>query len=88
MKQYFTGFFTAIVLTISVFLFIGAASNKSKIEAKMITVKGKDGSTLIMDGTIVTLNKDGFVTGYFGNDKSKNGIITLFDKNRAKTFKK
>ena len=88
MKQYFTGFFTAIVLTISVFLFIGAASNKSKIEAKMITVKGKDGSTLIMDGTIVTLNKDGFVTGYFGNDKSKNGIITLFDKNRGRTFKK
>ena len=88
MKQYFTGFFTAIILMISVFLFIGAASNKSKIEAKMITVKGKDGSTLIMDGTIVTLNKDGFVTGYFGNDKSKNGIITLFDKNRRKTFKK
>tara|TARA_B100001094_G_scaffold247720_1_gene244626 strand:- start:45 stop:311 length:267 start_codon:yes stop_codon:yes gene_type:complete len=88
MKQYFTGFFTAIILMISVFLFIGAASNKSKIEAKMITVKGKDGSTLIMDGTIVTLNKDGFVTGYFGNDKSKNGIITLFDKNRGKTFKK
>ena len=88
MKQYFTGFFTAIILMISVFLFIGAASNKSKIEAKMITVKGKDGSTLIMDGTIVTLNKDGFVTGYFGNDRSKNGIITLFDKNRGKTFKK
>lgn len=88
MKQYFTGFFTAIILMISVFLFIGAASNKSKIEAKMITVKGKDGSTLIMDGTIVTLNKDGFVTAYFGNDKSKNGIITLFDKNRGKTFKK
>ena len=88
MKQYFTGFFTAISLMISVFLFIGAASNKSKIEAKMITVKGKDGSTLIMDGTIVTLNKDGFVTGYFGNDKSKNGIITLFDKNRGKTFRK
>ena len=87
MKQYFTGFFTAMALVTSVFLFIGAASNKSKIEAKMITVKGKDGSTLIMDGTIVTLNKDGFVTGYFGNDKSKNGIITLFDKNRGKTFK-
>tara|TARA_E500000178_G_scaffold326127_1_gene354086 strand:- start:261 stop:527 length:267 start_codon:yes stop_codon:yes gene_type:complete len=88
MKQYFTGFFTAMALVTSVFLFIGAASNKNKIEAKMITVKGKDGSTLIMDGTIVTLNKDGFVTGYFGNDKSKNGIITLFDKNRGKTFKK
>ena len=87
MKQYFTGFFTAMALVTSVFLFIGAASNKNKIEAKMITVKGKDGSTLIMDGTIVTLNKDGFVTGYFGNDKSKNGIITLFDKNRGKTFK-
>tara|TARA_B100001250_G_scaffold290609_1_gene252366 strand:- start:61 stop:327 length:267 start_codon:yes stop_codon:yes gene_type:complete len=88
MKQYFTGFFTAMILTISIFLFIGASTNKKKIEAEMITVKGKDGKTLIMDGTIVTLNKDGFVTGYFGNDKSKNGIITLFNKNRAKTFKK
>ena len=87
MKQYFTGFFTAMSLVISIFLFIGASSNK-KIEAKMITVKGEDGTTLIMDGTIVTLNKNGFVTGYFGNDKSKNGIITLFDKDRAKTFKK
>ena len=88
MKQYFTGFFTAMSLVISIFLFIGASSNKKKIEAKKITVKGEDGTTLIMDGTIVTLNKNGFVTGYFGNDKSKNGIITLFDKDRAKTFKK
>jgi hypothetical protein len=88
MKQYFTGFFTATIPTISIFLFIGASTNKKKIEAEMITVKGKDGKTLIMDGTIITLNKDGFVTGYFGNDKSKNGVITLFNKDRAKTFKK
>ncbi len=84
MKQYFTGFFTAICISISTILFIGASSNKDKIEAKMITVRGEDGTTYIMDGTIVTTNKRGLVTGYFGNDRSKNGIIALFNSDGSK----
>jgi len=87
MKQYFSGFFTATCLFISIIFFIGA-SKKNNIETNMITVRGKDGTTLIMDGTIVTLNKKDIVTGYFGNNIFKNGTIALFDKDGIKTFKK
>ena len=62
MKQYFTGFFTAICLTLSLFLFIGASSKYKRIKTNMISVNGKDGTTLIMDGTIITMNVDGVVT--------------------------
>ena len=88
MKQYFTGFFTATFLFISIIFFIGASTRSNNIETKMITVKGKDGTTLIMDGTIITLNKKDIVTGYFGNNIFKNGTIALFDKEGIKAFKK
>jgi len=88
MKQYFTGFFTATCLMLSIIFFIGASNKKRNIETNMITVKGKDGTTLIMDGTIVTLNKRDVITGYFGNDMFKNGTIALFNKNGIKEFKK
>ena len=88
MKQYFTGFFTATCLFRSIIFFIGASNKNNKIETNMITVKGKDGTTLIMDDTIVTLNKKGIVTAYFGNNMFKNGTIALFDKNGIKEFKK
>ena len=41
MKQYFTGFFTAMSIVISIFLFIGASSNKKKIEADAIITNKK-----------------------------------------------
>ena len=88
MKQYFTGFFTATCLFISIIFFIGASNKSNNIETNMITVKGNDGTTLIMDGTIVTLNKKDIVTGYFGNNMFKNGTIALFDKDGIKAFKK
>ena len=80
MKQYFTGFFTAICLILSLFLFVGASSKYKRINTNMISVKGEDGTTLIMDGTIITMNVDGVVTGYFGNNHFKKGTIALFDK--------
>ena len=73
MKQYFTGFFTATCLILSLFLFIGASSKYKRINTNMISVKGEDGTTLIMDGTIITMNVDGVVTGYFGNNHFKKG---------------
>ena len=88
MKQYFTGFFTATCLILSILFFIGASTKNNKIETKMLTVKGKDGTTLIMDGTIVTLNKKNIVNCYFGNNQFKNGTIALFNKDGLKPFKK
>jgi hypothetical protein len=67
MKQYFTGFFTAACLTVSVFMFIGAESkNLGDIEVNSIKVVDKNGKITVHLGTNVigggwlgTYNADG-----------------------------
>ena len=46
MKQYFTGFLTAVCLTASVFIFMGSQNkNLGDIEADSIVLKGEYGHT-------------------------------------------
>ena len=67
MKQYFTGFFTAACLTVSVFMFIGAESkNLGDIEVNSIKVVDKNGKitvhlgiNVIGGGWLGTYNADG-----------------------------
>ena len=57
MKQYFTGFFTAVCLTASVFLFMGSQNkNLGDIVAKSIRIMGdgKSGETNIVGGVLQT----------------------------------
>ena len=53
----------------------------------MISVKGEDGTTLIMDGTIITMNVDGVVTDILGIIILKR-VLLLYLIKRVKSFQK
>ena len=48
MKQYFTGFFTAVCLTASAFLFMGAQNkNLGDVTVKSLTVEDDEGRAMV-----------------------------------------
>ena len=76
MKQYFTGFFTAVCLTASVFIFMGSQNkNLGDIVVNSISIKGENGETNIYDGYIQTNNADGKLTAYLGTGESGGGHV-------------
>lgn len=72
MKQYFTGFFTAICLTSSIFIFMGSKNkNLGDITVSSISIyPGKRGG-----GYIKTYNDQGHQTAYFGTGENGVGLI-------------
>ena len=76
MKQYFTGFFTAVCLTTSVFLFIGADDNVFK---ENIIFKSDNGYTVINEHGVNHTNLDGNVVWSLGSNE-KGGIFYLADQ--------
>ena len=76
MKQYFTGFFTAVCLTASVFIFMGTQNkNLGDIVVNSISIKSENGETNIYDGYIQTNNADGKLTAYLGTGESGSGFL-------------
>ena len=77
MKQYFTGFFTALCLTTSFFLFLGARIDQNEFN-KPIMIKGIKGYTYLDgDGIYFTSQKSNNVKVFFGIDGQDNGLIRL-----------
>ena len=86
MKQYFTGFFTALCLTTSLFLFMGSQrKNLGDIEVESIVLKGETGKTVILPGFIETYNADGKKTCYLGGGEGEVGIIKTYNADGKKT---
>ena len=80
MKQYFTGFFTAVCLTASVFIFMGTQNkNLGDIVVNSISIKSENGETNIYDGYIQTNNADGKLTAYLGTGESGGGHVQTFN---------
>lgn len=79
MKNYFTGFFTAICLTVSSFILLGARSEfHQDIIANSIIVPNDDGSMTILDGDgITTYNADGKVVSVLGKQNDDQGHLML-----------
>jgi hypothetical protein len=77
MKQYFTGFFTALCLATSFFLFIGANTGQNEFN-KPIVIKGSQGFTYIDgDGIFIASDESKNVKVFFGLDKRDGGMIRL-----------
>jgi len=77
MKQYFTGFFTALCLTTSAFLFFGA-----KDYEKEIVLKDEEGITVLNASGVFALNKEGKVISHFGRNNiypNTGGSFQIFD---------
>ena len=86
MKQYFTGFFTAVCLTASVFIFMGSQNkNLGDIVVNSISVQndGKEvvwlGSSANGGGQLATFNADGKQTSYLGIGEGGGGHLTTFN---------
>ena len=78
MKQYFTGFFTAICLTSSIFIFMGSKNKDlGDIIVTSITVRpGKYGG-----GFIKTFNENENQTTYIGTGENGVGMIGIHNRN-------
>ena len=93
MKQYFTGFFTAVCLTASVFMFIGAKSkNLGDIEVNSIKVVDKNdritvhlGNNIIGGGWLGTYNAYGKKTSYLGTGVGGTGILVTYNADGIET---
>ena len=78
MKQYYTGFFTAVCLTTSLFLFIGS-QNSQEIEARSLILKGVSGTTSIIGGNISMYNNEGKQTAYLGTTNDGSSWLVLYN---------
>ncbi len=77
MKQYFTGFFTALCLVTSFFLFLGARIDQNEFN-KPIVIKGTNGFTYLDgDGIFIASENSNNVKAFFGLDKQDGGMIRL-----------
>ena len=93
MKQYFTGFFTAVCLTASVFIFMGSQNkNLGDIEVNSISVRTADGKEPIYigygregDGYIQTFNADGKQTANLGTSKEGGGHLKTYNADGKET---
>jgi hypothetical protein len=86
MKQYTTGFITAVCLTASVFMFVGAQNKKlGDIIADSITLVGENGYTVITDGLLATYNADRKKTAYLGTGEGGEGFIETSNADGKKT---
>ena len=79
MKKYFTGFFTAMCLTGSLFILMGSRSQfHQDINANSNIVPNSDGSMTILDGNgITTYNNEGKVVSTLGKKNDEQGHLLL-----------
>ena len=87
MKQYFTGFFTAVCLTASVFIFMGSQNkNLGDIEADSIKLTGEIGTTYLVPSGLALRNKDGnlvFIVAV--GDESGGGSLRTYNVHEKMT---
>ena len=90
MKQYFTGFFTAICLTTSVFLFMVSQNrNHGAIEVSSITIKDKYSASAIAissDGMMMINNKGKKLVSIGQGDALGGAIRTFSEDGREMAF--
>ena len=86
MKQYFTGFFTAVCLTASVFIFMGSQNkNLGEIEADMITITSELGTTYLIGGGIVLENQYGKDVFTVGISDDGGGFLSTYNTDGKET---
>ena len=86
MKQYFTGFFTAVCLTASVFIFMGSQNkNLGDIEADSISLTSELGTTYLIGGGIVLENQYGKDVFTVGISDDGGGFLSTYNTDGKET---
>ena len=85
MKQYFTGFFSALCLSASFYFFAYANHDNSGNEEKdKVVLSSVDGQTIIEGGSMRFINKEGKEIVYIGVSKKMAGKIQLQNRSGYK----
>ena len=86
MRQYFTGFFSALCLSASFYLFTEVShDNSDNNEENQVVLTGEDGKTIIEGGSMRFINKEGKEIVYIGVDKKMAGKIQIQNRSGYKT---
>ena len=86
MRQYFTGFFSALCLSASFYLFTELShDNSDNNEENQVVLTGEDGKTIIEGGSMRFINKEGKEIVYIGVDKKMAGKIQIQNRSGYKT---
>ena len=86
MRQYFTGFFSALCLSASFYLFTEVShDNSDNNEENQVVLTSEDGKTIIEGGSMRFINKEGKEIVYIGVDKKMAGKIQIQNRSGYKT---
>ena len=86
MRQYFTGFFSALCLSASFYLFTEVShDNSDNNEENQVVLTSEDGKTIIEGGSMRFINKEGKEIVYIGVDKKMAGKIQMQNRSGYKT---
>jgi len=79
MKQYFTGFFTAFTLSISLYLFFSSSSKPNYAKNKPITIEDDRGKIIITSESIRIFNKAKGEVVFLGSSNRNSGSIKIMN---------
>lgn len=79
MKQYFTGFFTAFTLCISLYLFFGSSSKPNYATNEPITIEDDKGKIIITSESIRIFNKAKGEVVFLGSSNRNSGSIKIMN---------
>ena len=79
MKQYFTGFFTAFTLCISLYLFSSRSSKPNYVTNKPITIEDDRGKIIISSESIRIFNKAKGEVVFLGSSNRNSGSIKIMN---------
>ena len=79
MKQYFTGFFTALTLSISLYLFFNSPSKPNYATNKPITIEDDRGKIIITSESIRIFNKAKGEVVFLGSSNRDSGSIEIMN---------
>ena len=86
MRQYFTGFFSALCLSASFYLFTEVShDNSDNNEENQVVFTGEDGKTIIEGSSMRFINKEGKEIVYIRVDKKMAGKIQIQNRSGYKT---
>ncbi len=77
MKQYFTGFFTAFTLCISLYLFFSSSNKPNHITNKPISIEDDKGKIIITSESIRIFNKAKGEIVFIGSSTRNSGSIEI-----------
>ena len=79
MKQYFTGFFTALTLSISLYLYFSNLSQPNYATNKPITIEDDRGKIIITSESIRIFNKSKGEVVFLGSSGKNSGSIKIMN---------